>query len=273
MRRSIVMLALGMSGMVHAQAEDAFSYEGYADVLKAYVDDDGMVNYRGLKAKRAGLDEFVRALGALSKETYASWDEAAQIAFWCNAYNAITLTRIIDHYPIKKGGIISGFRFPVNSIRQIDGVWEDIETRVLGTKMTLDHIEHGILRVKFNEARIHMAIVCAAISCPTLRTEPYVGDRLEEQLEDQSRDFCARPDKFKIDRTKNRVYVSAILDWFGGDFVKSYTPASGFSHLRGEKKAVAYFLSRHVNARDAEYLRGSKYSTKYLDYDWSLNEQ
>ncbi len=252
---------------------DEFSYDDYAEVLSANVNDEGLVNYAELKSNRGKLDGFIASMGALSQSEYDAWDERAKIAFWCNAYNAITLQRIIDHHPIKKGGIIDGLRFPENSIRQIDGVWEKLKTTVLGEPITLDAIEHQVLRAKFNEPRIHMAIVCAALSCPRLRNEPYVAERLDEQLADQSRNFCGNPGNTRIDRAGNRLYLSAIFDWFDEDFTRNYTPKAGFEHLRSTAKAIAHFVSLHVSDAEAEYLRTAKYDVKFLDYDWTLNEQ
>lgn len=251
----------------------AFSYEQYASVLEQYVDDQGMVNYAALKKNRAELDRFIVSVGALHRESYERWDEQAQIAFWCNAYNAITLKRIIDHYPIQKGSWLNALRFPANSIRQISGVWDTLKTPVLGREMTLDAIEHEVLRKQFEEPRIHMALVCAAMGCPPLRNEPYVGDWLDEQLDEQSKKFLGNPEKFRSDRDDDVVYLSPILDWFGEDFKTSYTPKSEFDGFGETERAVLSFASRYVSEREKDYLEAGEYSIEYLDYDWSLNEQ
>lgn len=251
----------------------AFSYDQYASVLEQYVDDQGMVNYAALKKNRAELDRFIVSMGALNRESYEHWDEQAQIAFWCNAYNAITLKRIIDHYPIQKGSWLNALRFPENSIRQISGVWDTLKTPVLGREMTLDAIEHEVLRKQFKEPRIHMALVCAAMGCPPLRNEPYVGKGLDEQLDEQSKQFLSNSEKFRIDRDDDVVYLSPILDWFGEDFKTGYTPKSGFDGFGETERAVLSFASRYVSEREKDYLEAGEYSIEYLDYDWSLNEQ
>jgi len=263
------------SSDVHAEATDApaFSYEQHASVLDKYVNDQGMVNYAALKKNRASLDSFVASLGALSATTYESWDEQAKISFWCNAYNAITLKRIIDHYPIQKGSWLNALRFPANSIRQISGVWDTLTTPVLGKDMTLDAIEHDVLRKRFQEPRIHMALVCAAMGCPPLRNEVYLGDRLDEQLDDQSKRFMSNPKKFRIDREENTVYVSPIFDWFGEDFKAGYVPDSGFGKFGDTERAVLNFASQYVSAEARSYLASGDYSIEYLEYDWSLNQE
>jgi len=269
-----LLVAAGASD-VSAEVVDApaFSYDQYASALEQYVDDQGMVDYAALKKNRAELDRFIGSMGALNRESYERWDEQAQIAFWCNAYNAITLKRIIDHYPIEKGSWLNALRFPANSIRQISGVWDSLKTPVLGKEMTLDAIEHEVLRRQFEEPRIHMVLVCAAMGCPPLRREPYVGDRLAEQLDEQSKQFLSNPKKFRIDQGEDVVYLSPIFDWFGEDFKSGYTPKSGFGNLGDKERAVLDFASGYVSEREKDYLEAGEYSIEYLEYDWSLNEQ
>jgi hypothetical protein len=260
-----------------------FSYDSYAVVLKKHVDDKGMVSYADLKDHPEQLEQFVRALGSVDFKTYKSWNESVKIAFWINAYNGLTLKVIIDHYPIKSG-FFSRLAYPANSIRQISGVWDKIQFRVMGRKLTLNEIEHGVLRGQnkelvetygaLYEPRIHMALVCAAMSCPTLRHEPYIGDKLDEQLDDQSKRFLSNPTKFRIDRAAGKIYLSSIFKWFGGDFLQKYKPEKGFDSGGSDAKAaVLNYVSRYLSENDAAYLREEKYSIEYLDYDWSLNEQ
>jgi len=256
-----------------AVAVKPFSYEDYGAVLAVFVDTQGLVDYQALKANRQRLDVFAAALGTLTPAVYSNWNEKDQIAFWINAYNALTLEAIIDHYPIQ-ASLLKSVIFPTNSIRQIPGVWTELQFEVAGKEVTLDHIEHQILRKQFSEPRIHMALVCAGKGCPPLRNEPYTGDRLDEQFIDQTKKFLAQQDKFRIDRLKGRLYLSPIFEWFGGDFVRTYggkaTPRAGRST---EEKAVLNFIAAHLEANDHDYLSTANYSVAYLDYDWSLNEQ
>lgn len=252
----------------------AFSYNPYERLLAEHVNEQGQVDYAALKAGRGPLDEFVAAMGAVSPTELASWSEDEQLAFWINAYNAITLLYIVDRYPIEKGGLLARAMYPANSIRQIAGVWDTLETPVAGTPMTLDHIEHEILRKDFTEPRIHMAIVCASIGCPPIRDEPFTAEKLEQQLDDQSRRFLSDPDKFRIDRNENVVYLSPIFDWFGKDFVPVY--GDGRETIAGQDKtesAVLRFVSQYVSESDRNYLVQGGYTVKYSDYDWSLNDQ
>ncbi len=275
----IVCLSALITEIVFAVEQDKqhFSYDDYAVVLKNYVDDEGMVNYKKLKTEVQMLESFIAAMGKLDPNSYSKWNERRKIAFWLNAYNAFTLKAIVDNYPIKPDFFKSMY-YPKNSIRQIDGVWDKITFNVLGEKLTLEHIEHKILREKFNEPRIHMAMVCAAMGCPPLRNEPYTGERLDEQLKDQSRLFVRDKSKFRIDTKKNIVYLSPILKWFTEDFVKVYETSDRrkrFTFLGKNEQAVLVFVRGYLPSKGqiAYFDSAKSFKIKYLDYDWSLNEQ
>jgi hypothetical protein len=246
--------------------------DDFAAVLKTYVNQNGMVDYRGLKDNSGRLISFVAALDVLPQDVYQKWSVKEKIAFWINAYNALTLKAIIDNYPIS-AGFFKALAYPRNSIRQIPGVWDNLRFGVLGKRMTLDEIEHSTLRKDFNEPRIHLALVCAAMGCPPLRNEPYIGDKLDQQLDDQARHFLANSQKFAINRDQGKVYLSPIFKWFGGDFVKTYGTDREFAGFSPEERAVLNFITKYFKAQDQEYLRQGVYTISYLDYDWSLNEQ
>ncbi len=241
-------------------------------MLKTFANEKAMVNYRKLKAQRRQLDAFAAAMGKLPSATYEKWSERDKIAFWLNAYNGLTLKAIIDNYPIKSSFFRSRI-YPKNSIRQIPGVWKKVTFRVMGQDLTLDRIEHKILREKFDEPRIHMAMVCAAMGCPPLRNEPYVGDKLDEQLDDQTRRLLGNSAKFKIDRGKNMLRLSSIFDWFTGDFVKKYGPGRNIGKHDKKESAVLNFVALYLTGAQKDYVLTGKFKIKYLQYDWSLNEQ
>jgi len=249
----------------------AFSYDDYAAVLKR-VDENGLVDYRKLKKEPQQLKNFQKALSQLSRERYESWSKDEQLAFWINAYNGLTLAAIVDHYPIQSS-VLKSLAFPKNSIRQINGVWKKLTFNVMGRDVTLNHIEHDIVRKEFKRPEIHMALVCAALSCPALRNEPFRAETLESQFENESRRFVSHPLKFKMDRAEKVVYLSKIFKWFGQDFVERFLPESGFAGHDSKRRASLHFVSLHVSDADAGYLQNQTYQVKYLDYDWSLNEQ
>ena len=248
--------------VVDASANAPFSYDPYAEALSAYVNEAGFVDYQGLQANRQSLDQFNASLAAVDNATYDSWTEAEQIAFWINAYNSLTLKSIINESPIK------------SSIKDIVGVWRIKKHPVLADEKTytLNNIEHDVLRVDFNEPRLHVAINCASIGCPDLRTEPYTGDKLDEQLEEQTRRFLSSSKGLQIDREGNTVYLSKIFEWFGKDWKDSFGIDSGFTGNENER-AVLNFISGYLEADDQAYLAEGDYQVKYIDYDWSLNVQ
>ena len=232
----------------------------YADVLNNYVDEQGWVDYEGLQADRAALDQFNASLDAVSMETYESWTEPEQIAFLVNAYNSLTLKSIIDQQPLK------------SSIRDIPGVWRIRKHPILGNTKTLDAIEHSILRKDFNEPRIHAALVCAALSCPPLRNEPYTGENLDDQLDDQVVQWLEGEHGIAIDQANKTVAISSIFEWFGEDWKPSFGTDDGFTGSANQK-AVLNFISNYLSDEEAAYLESGDYKLNYLYYDWALNRQ
>ena len=267
---SLTLFMFGFASLSFPQVD--FSYDDYRAVLSRYVDDNGMVNYSSLKADRRQLDRFVQNLGALDRAEYDTWTQPEKLAFWINSYNALTLKVIIDNYPIKSSRLRSVL-YPKNSIRQISGVWDKKKFRVMGESVTLDHIEHEIVRPKFRDPRVHMALVCAALGCPHLRNEPYTGSRLKEQFDDQTRTFLGHPQKFAINRAQKKIFLSSIFKWFGDDFTVAYPPGGNFAHLNGPEKSVLMFVSGYLNDSNKKYIFSEAVSIEYLDYDWTLNQQ
>ncbi len=179
--------------------------------------------------------------------------------------------------------MLSRLAYPANSIRQIPSVWDKIQFLIMGQKLTLNEIEHGILRGqskdlaekygRFYEPRIHVALVCAAMGCPPLRNEPFLGRKLGQQLDDQALRFLSNSEKFRINRDACEVYLSSIFKWFGDDFVKSHAPKEGFGNHSEAERAVLNFASKYLQPDQADFLPSGKYTLEYLDYDWSLNDR
>lgn len=239
----------------------AVNYDSYADVLDRYVSDEGLVAYQQLQSNRQALDKFNSSLGSVAPDTFLSWSKNEQIAFLMNAYNSYTLAAIIDEDPLE------------DSIRDISRVWKKEQYQVVGQNKSLDGIEHGTLRKDYDEPRLHAALVCAAMSCPPLRNEPYRGNNLDAQLDEQVTSWIGDPQRgLNIDRQNNTVSISKIFDWYGQDWIPSYGVDEGFTGNE-KQKAVLNFISNYVSSEDAEYLKAGNYRVQYLDYDWSLNVQ
>jgi len=257
----LAVVSASLADVVSAQAFDQ-TYDSYDKVLKAYVT-DGRVNYSGLKKAPNVLDPYLDSAAGVPEEQFNSWTEFQRLAFLINLYNAATLKLILDHYPVKSIKDIGSF---------FKGPWDQPVVRVFGKSVTLNHLEHDILRKLYSEPRIHMVLVCAAKGCPPLRSEAYLAEKLDEQLDDQSRRYLVSPAGLSIDREKKGVYFSSIFKWYGEDFIARYAPATGFTGLDKTERAVANFCSPYLTAADSNFLAVGGYSVKYLDYDWSLNE-
>ena len=235
-------------------AIDDIDHQIWDTLLREYVDQDGMVNYRDWKASREDmrrLDNYIQALSAANLSAPVS--RSAKLAFFINAYNAVTIKGILREYPT------SSIR---NHTAKLLGynIWKDLQLYVGGVPLSLDAIEHKMLR-KLSEPRIHFAIVCASIGCPRLLSEAYVADRLDQQLESSAIDFFRRSPNFKFDRQSKTFYLSSILDWFGEDFGRS-------------RSARLKSISRWVPAGPARQAAAlGEGNVEFLDYDWGLNEQ
>ena len=260
------------SGVFATDADTEFNYEDYAYILGKFVDNAGMVDYKKLKKNHRKLDIFVLDLKDLDKHIYETWDSNSKIAFWINAYNALTLKVVIDHYPIKSS-LFKSQLYPKNSIKQIPGAWDRIFFRVMGKKMSLNRIEHKILRKEFNEPRIHMALVCAAKGCPPLYNKPYTGKKLHEQLENRAKLFFANIKNFRINRKKRTVFFSSILKWFAKDFARKEKKIPNIKWKMKNESATLRFAAKYVEKENAEFLLNKFTILLYQKYDWSLNEQ
>lgn len=241
-----------------------YSFAAYAAVLEQYVGGAG-VNYASLKQDRGGLDRAVAELDSPAARGEAGWSREQRLAFWIDAYNMLTLRAIVDHYPIPSPWFTL---LPRNSIRQIDGVWTRLTWPVAGRPVTLDDIEHKILRPVFHDARVHFAINCASLSCPPLAAEPYRDQALDTQLDAAARRYLGSPEGLQIDG--DTIRVSSILDWYGEDFVPRYAPL-----IAGERsakdKAILGVITTYGSADATRAARGNP-RIAFLKYDWSLND-
>ncbi len=212
-------------------------------LLKKYVADNGLVNYKGFKKEKHSLEEYTVLLS--KNPPSKNWTRNEQLAYWINAYNAFTVLLIIEHYPVKSIKEIGG------NIPMINSVWDIKFFKIGELDFDLDTIEHDILRKQFDEPRIHFAINCAAISCPRLRNEAYSAIELEEQLEEQTIFFINNSTYNLI--SSNKVKLSKIFDWFKSDFTKNQT--------------IFEFLEKYVS-----FKFNNGVILEYFEYNWKLNE-
>ncbi len=222
------------------------SHNGFDQLLQKYVDDQGMVNYKGLKADRIKLQSYLKILE--NNAPQKSWTRDQKLAYWINAYNAYTLDLILEHYPVKSiKEIGSTIKIPF-----VSTAWDVKFIKIGGEEYDLNKIEHGIIRKEFNEPRIHFALVCAAVSCPKLQNRAYTPEKLDEQLTMAAKQFLANPSKNEI--TEKKATLSKLFDWYGGDFKKEGT------------------LVEYIN-QYAPVQLSKNTKIAWMDYNWDLNEQ
>ena len=235
-------------------------------ILDTYVR-DGMVYYRALKSDRSKLDAYVHSLADVN---VGSRPREAQIAFWLNAYNALVLRTVIDHYPIA----VRSKEYPARSIRQIPGAFERLTHRVGGSTVTLDQIEQNTLG-SFHDPRLYFAIGRGAIAGGRLRSEAFTPEKLETQLSDVQAE-CVTRGCVLVDRDANKVNASSIFSWREKDFVAAYAdkaPAA-FANRSPIERAILAFVEPRLLTIEREALAKNANSVQlaYEPFDWTLND-
>lgn len=228
---------------------------GHADlqaVLSAHVS-SGKVDYPAMKASEA-LDSYVAWLAAAPEPAA----RADKMAFWINAYNALTIDMMADEWPV--GGIL-----------ELDGgkVWDTRKFTVAGKQVSLNDIEHKILR-PMGDARIHAAVNCASKGCPPLSGKAFTGAGLEGQLAEASERWM-KVNGVKVDVAGKSVTFNKIFDWYGEDFVKEDDCKIALSDPK--QAAAACFAAGHVGEEQAAFLKAGGYEAGYHPYSWKPNSQ
>ena len=218
------------------------SHAAWTQLLARY-DHTGEVDYRGLKAHQAELDDYLRTL--VTAKQLDQLPREDRLAFWINAYNAYTVRMVLDHYPLKS----------IRSIGLLPGAaFRESFIPIGGEELSLNDIEGRLRAMK--EPRIHFALVCASKSCPALRGEAYTGPQLDAQLDQAARGFLADGRKNRLD--KDGVALSSIFKWYRGDFES----AAG---------SLEAFVIRYAPQGIGQALKQPGTRIGFLDYDWSLN--
>ena len=245
------------------------------DILKEFVNDNGMVDYKGLRRKRLEQRALLQEFNKLDPGEYESWPREEKIAFWINVYNLQKLRIITDNYPIKPSSrILTIFYRGTNSIRHIEGKITGHKFLVMDEEFTFAAIEKRFFRSEFDDPRIFFAISSACLSSPPLRNEPYYGHNLSEQLDEQTERFLSSPLAFKIDREKRKVYLSALFQssWYGREFINKFAIDRKFKDQPVETRAVLNFITNYISKENVTFLETGNYTIKYMTYDWTIND-
>jgi hypothetical protein len=223
------------------------SHQIFNRLLSKNVSAAGNVNYRAFIKDSVELNKYLFLLSHTPPDE-KTWSKKEQQVYWINAYNAFTIQLVMKYYPIKSikdiGSLIQ--------IPFINTPWAMKFFSIGKEKMSLDNIEHGILRKKFDDPRIHMALVCASKSCPILLNEAYDPQRMDEQMARQAKAFLA--DSFRNKISADKAELSMIFKWYGMDF-------------NNQGASVKSFINSYSEVKIKQ-----KAKISYLDYDWDLNE-
>jgi hypothetical protein len=231
MKFYLVLFTIFWSALIYAQP----SHDIWNNLLKEHVSSNGNVDYQGIQNNTKDLENYISVLQ--NNMPTENWAKNEKLAYWINAYNALTIDLVLRHYPI-------------NSIKDLKKPWNQNLWKLGDNRMSLNDIEHKILR-NMGEPRIHFAIVCASVSCPKLLNEAYTADAIEQQLSKATHVFLSDSSKNKI--SKDRLELSKIFKWFAKDFKAN--------------NSLIGFISLYSNVEITP-----KAKISYLDYNWDLNE-
>ena len=224
------------SGFDRRLVQDTKAEHGeWSALLSQYVDEKGLVDYRGFLKARTELDKYLEQLAVNVPEEGAGRNE--KLAYYINLYNAATVKLILDHYPVK-------------SIKDIKNPWDREWVQVGKSRLSLGQIEHDILR-KMKEPRIHFAINCASYSCPKLWNRAYTATGLDQQLQLATREFIRDTAHNRI--SGDAVELSMIFRWYKGDFT--------------EDGSLLSYITPYSDIKPDPAARIS-----YKEYNWNLNE-
>ena len=274
MRRSLallLLLAMAPFGAVFAQFDH--THAAWTSLAKQHVLllDGGkasQVRYAGFAQDRAALKRYLDGLSAVSEAEFKRWSKPQQMAFLINAYNAFTVEKILTRYPDLK------------SIRDFGKVFgnpfKDRFFTLFGRPFALDDVEHGSLRAQgvYDEPRVHFAVNCASIGCPMLREEAYVAERLDTQLEEQTRRFLSDRSRNRYNAQTGTLEVSRIFDWYKEDWQSGYRglDAKTLPITSREQYFGRYAKLLADDSSQQKTIADGKAALVFLEYDWTLND-
>lgn len=246
MKKALFLGFFIINTILQAQSKPP-SHEIWSTLLKKNVSGKGNVNYKGFVSDSIQLNKYLKLLSENVPDE-KTWSVNEQKAYWINAYNAFTVKLITKNYPVK--GIKD-----VGAKMQIPFVntpWDIKFIKIGKDTYDLNNIEHGKLRKKFGDARVHFALVCASKSCPILLNEAYTSEKLDQQLDNQAKVFLS--DKARNDISSDKPKLSKIFDWYGMDF-------------KSKGVSVIDFINKYSTIKI-----NTNAKVSYLDYSWDLNE-
>jgi len=246
MKKIITLLALFTSIISFGQSK-APAHEIWNSLLKKHVSVQGNVNYKAFVADSIQLNKYLQALSE-NKPDEKTWTANEQKVYWINAYNAFTVKLITQYYPVKSiNDIGNKIKIPTGKT-----VWDVKFIKIGASNYSLNEIEHTQLRKNFGDARFHFVLVCAAKSCPILLNEAYTAEKLNAQLDAQTKVFLN--DKSRNDISLDKPKISKIFEWYSMDFTSNSV-------------SVIDYINKYATNKIK-----SNAPITYVDYSWDLNE-
>jgi len=227
-------------------------FEPWHQLLTNYVNEQGLVDYRRWQADESAIAQLKTWLTSLQTANLDALDPNTGLALLLNLYNALTIRQVLEKYPIEsiRPTILGVPNWLAFKLFFSSNLYELNEQ-----KLSLDDIEHNLLRKRFSEPRIHFALVCASSGCPQLRNEAYWPDKVREQLEQDAQQFIRNPEKVRYDAQNNTLYCSKIFKWYEEDFV-----------------AAAHSVTEYIQQYSDQPMLPSA-EIEYLPYSWQLNDR
>lgn len=263
-RRAFLTAAAIVSGSLilgHSQAYSQPESRTYAGLLAKYVapgpNGVNLVNYAKWKSSKADLKRLSGYLSYLQSLKPSAMSRGQAFAFWVNLYNAATLKVVLDNYPVKSIRDIKSTGTSLLDFKAFIGPWRTKLATVEGKDLSLDDIEHGILRPRFKDPRVHYAVNCASLGCPNLKLTPWTAEKLDADLNAATAAFINHPQGVKV-HPGGKLTVSSIYIWFQEDF-------------GGSEQGVLEHLRKYARPPLAQKLRG-KAAIASDNYDWTLND-
>jgi hypothetical protein len=246
-----------------------FSHAGFAPVLSRFVDEQGQVDYAGLRAEPRALDRYYYRVARYSPDSNPELfpTEAARLAYWINGYNAAVLSAVVRRDSLDS---VLDVRppFPFFFLPRQTGFFVFQRVRLGGKSSNLWSVETRI-RKQYKDPRIHFALNCASRGCPRLPQTPFQATELDAQLDREARAFVAEPRNVRIDEAERVVYLSSIFDWYRSDFLEWLA-----EHSPGATPTLLAYVTRYATAEQASALgRAADYEVRFVPYDWGLNAQ
>lgn len=244
--RRLGALLIGLAVVSFApelRAEEVVEPSAFTELLQTYADSRGQVDYAAWKENEEDVQRLEGYLEHVAEADPESHDRDERLAFYLNAYNATVIRSILDHWP-------------TDSPQSVDGFFKGEKHEIAGESMTLDALEHQLIRPRFDEPRIHFVLVCAAKSCPRLRRTALTGDDLEATLDSAAREFIPRVTELQ----DGTVVTSKLFEWFSGDFEE----AAG---------SVREYLGTYTDGEVQDALKKKDVEIEMRGYDWTVNKQ